>query len=106
MKKINELLSKLTRKGIAIYTAIMTVVFQQYIVASADASGVSQWNSLVSLITPWITRLGGAVILIGGVMWGLGFKSEDAEAQTRGLRTVISGAIVIAVGAGSATFLA
>lgn len=104
MKKLNETLNKLYKKGTAIYMAFMTVIISQYVVASAD-DGSSAWNSMVGIITPWITRLGGAVILIGGIMWGLGFKSEDAEAQTRGIRTLVAGAIVCAVGASSSTFL-
>lgn len=73
--------------------------------STSDAS-VDKWNKIINLIVPWIGRLGGVVALVGAVLWGLGFKSEDAEQQTRGLRTIISGMIVIAVGVGADIFLA
>ena len=44
-------------------------------------------------------------MLIGGIMFGLGFKNDDADSKTRGVQTLVAGAIVIAVGAGYTTFL-
>ena len=68
---------------------------------AADA----KWNAVINFILPWIQRLGGVVLLIGAVEFGLAFKNDDAEGKTKGMRTVIAGCIVIAVGLGSATFL-
>lgn len=68
---------------------------------SADA----KWNAVIGFIVPWITRLGGAVVLIGAVEWGLAFKNDDAEGKTKGMRTLIAGCIVTAVGLSSNLFL-
>ena len=77
--------------------------------AEAGASGGSgadaKWDAVINFILPWITRLGGVVILIGAVEFGLAFKSDDAEGKTRGMRTIIAGCIVTAVGLSSSTFL-
>lgn len=71
------------------------------VVGAADA----KWNAVIDFILPWITRLGGVVILIGAVEFGLAFKNDDAEGKTKGMRTVIAGCIVVAVGLSSSTFL-
>lgn len=63
------------------------------------------WKTIITLIKTWITRLGGAVMLVGGVMFGLGWKSDDAEQKSRGVSTMIGGAIVIAVAQVAGTFL-
>lgn len=65
----------------------------------------AKWNAMISFILPWISRLGGVVLLIGAVEFGLAFKSDDAEGKTKGMRTAIAGCIVIAVGLSSSTFL-
>lgn len=65
----------------------------------------AKWNEVIDFILPWISRLGGVVILIGAVEFGLAFKSDDAEGKTKGMRTVIAGCIVIGVGLSSSTFL-
>ena len=60
------------------------------------------WTEITALVTKWVARLGGAVIFVGGVMFGLGWKSDDAEQKSRGINTIIAGAIVAAM-AGIAT---
>lgn len=69
---------------------------------AADA----KWDAVVNFILPWIQRLGGIVVLIGAVEFGLAFKNDDAEGKTKGIRTVIAGCIVLAVGLSSSIFLA
>ena len=74
--------------------------------AGGGSGADAKWNAVINFILPWITRLGGVVILIGAVEFGLAFKSDDAEGKTRGMRTIIAGCIVTAVGLSSSTFLA
>jgi len=64
------------------------------------------WNTIANLIQTWVTRLGGVVMFVGGVMFGLGWKSDDAEQKSRGISTIIAGAIVVAVAALTGTFFA
>lgn len=65
----------------------------------------AKWNAMINFVLPWIQRLGGVVLLIGAVEFGLAFKSDDAEGKTKGMRTAIAGCIVIAVGLSATTFL-
>ena len=60
------------------------------------ASADSLWNTVSDLIGTWVTRLGGVVMFVGGVMFGLGWKNDDAEGKSRGISTLVSGGIVIA----------
>ena len=73
---------------------------------TSTATAESQWDNVIGFITPWIQRLGGVVILIGAVEFGLAWKNDDAEGKTKGMRTVIAGCIVWAVGMSSDIFLA
>ncbi|MCL2221359.1 MAG: hypothetical protein FWC20_04405 [Oscillospiraceae bacterium] len=74
-------------------------------VALADP-GEALWNTIATLISTWVTRLGGVVIFIGGVMFGLGWKNDDAEGKSRGVSTMIAGGIVTAVAALTSQFFA
>lgn len=65
----------------------------------------AKWNAVIDFLVPWVQRLGGAVIFIGAIEFGIAFKTDDAEAKTRGMRTVVAGCIVIAVGLSSNIFL-
>lgn len=55
------------------------------------------WKTLSELIGKWVLRLGGVVVFVGGVMFALGWKNDDAEQKTRGIQTIIAGAIVMAL---------
>lgn len=71
------------------------------------ASGADAlWQTIANLIQTWVTRLGGVVMFVGGIMFGLGWKSDDAEQKSRGISTIIAGAIVVAVAALTGTFFA
>jgi len=90
-----------------LFFIVIMVVNYELGMATTDpgGGGVDQWNAIMDMLTPWVQRLGGVVTLVGGVMFGLGFKNDDADTKTRGLQTIIAGSIVIAVGTASATFL-
>lgn len=97
---------------LATYVALaMADLFSIRTFASEETGGSggaaeSKWDAVIGFILPWITRLGGVVILIGAIEFGLAFKSDDAEGKTKGMRTIIAGCIVTAVGASSNIFLA
>lgn len=76
-----------------------------YASGGTSPTAEQKWNTVINFIVPWITRLGGGVILIGAVEFGLAFKNDDAEGKTKGMRTIIAGAIVTAVGLSSDIFL-
>lgn len=81
---------------------MLLVVMSTGIVHATDAE--TMWNAVMNLIKTWVIRLGLVVVLVGGIMFGLGFKNDDAEAKTRGVNTMIAGGIVTAV-AGLVSYL-
>ena len=64
------------------------------------------WLTISNIVGTWVTRLGAVVMFVGGVMFGLGWKNDDAEQKSRGISTLIAGAIVTAVAALTGTFFA
>lgn len=92
----------LNRNSMYIALALVCVMCMGSTVFAVDAL----WNTLAGLIERWVTRLGAVVMLVGGVMFGLGWKSDDAEQKSRGISTIIAGAIVMAVAALTSTFFA
>lgn len=73
--------------------------------AGGSSSAEDKWDTVIGFITPWIQRLGGVVILIGAIEFGLAWKNDDAEQKTKGMRTIIAGCIVWAVGMSTDVFL-
>lgn len=60
-------------------------------------AGEAEFNTLIGWFALWIGRIGLVVAFVGGIMFGLAFKNEDAEAKSRGLMTLASGFIVFAL---------
>ena len=92
----------LNRHAVMIACVMMVAVMMCGTAFAADAL----WQTLANLIKTWVTRLGGVVMFVGGIMFGLGWKSDDAEQKSRGISTIIAGAIVIAVAALTGQFFA
>lgn len=115
MKKLmkNERVMKLGRflnRHMGTIMCVMMIVVMTASIASADGEAKSPekaetlWKSMTTLIETWVTRMGGVVMFVGGVTFGLGWKSDDAEQKSRGISTLIAGAIVTAVAALAGTF--
>lgn len=95
----------LNRHGMEIALMSLFLIFMvSRTVYAADAE--SMWTTITGLIEKWVGRLGGVVIFVGGVMFGLGWKSDDAEQKTKGIQTIIAGGIVVAVSAVASQFFA
>lgn len=114
MKKQNENKTFATGRSLGLFlnkhsmTISLCALCVTCMSATAFAGGNvdALWNTIATLIQTWVTRLGGVVMLIGGVMFGLGWKSDDAEQKSRGVSTIIAGAIVAAVAALTGQFFA
>jgi hypothetical protein len=70
----------------------------------ADA-GEALFLSVKELISKWIVRLGCVVMFVGAVMFGLGWRSDDAEGKSRGVSTLIAGGIVTTAAAAIGSFI-
>lgn len=62
------------------------------------------WDTMTNLVSKWAMRLGGVVLFVGGIMFALGWKDDNADGKTRGINTMIAGAMVIAVAGLARTF--
>ncbi|MCX0386717.1 hypothetical protein ACSXAS_15410 (plasmid) [Clostridium perfringens] len=96
--KSNGIVETLKEKKFLILIA--TVFFVGYFFttnaycASADTSqidGITKW------IATWVSRVGVAVAFFGGIQTAFGFKNDDANAKTAGLKTLASGFMVFAL---------
>lgn len=92
----------LNKQATTIACVMMIAIMMCGTAFAADAL----WQTIANLIQTWVTRLGGVVMFVGGIMFGLGWKSDDAEQKSRGISTIIAGAIVVAVAALTSQFFA
>lgn len=62
-----------------------------------QTNGDSQFQSVVNFFVKWIKRVGLLVAFVGGVMFGLAIKNNDADQKQNGLLTLVSGFVVAAL---------
>ncbi len=98
--------SKRVQRVVTTVTSMLTVTLLTTVSAfAAPASGTSggtvdgeaAFNSVIGFFATWIGRIGLVVAFVGGVMFALAIKNDDAEAKTRGLMTLASGFVVFAL---------
>lgn len=87
---------------IATATATLTMAMTTAVTAFAEDGGAAvdgdaAFNSVIGFFADWIGRIGLVVAFVGGVMFALAIKNDDAEAKTRGLMTLASGFVVFAL---------
>ena len=78
--------------------ALATVLFYMmfvFVKVYATDPAEQLWGTIAGFIGTWVFRLGGVVLFVGGIMFGLGWKNDDAEGKSRGISTMIAGAIVM-----------
>lgn len=83
---------------------LVTIMISGTVFAADNSDAL--WNTVAGLIEKWVTRLGGVIVFVGGIMFGLGWRSDDAEQKSRGVSTMAAGGIVIAVAALTSQFFA
>lgn len=60
-------------------------------------NGDDQFKSVVEFFVKWIKRVGLLVAFVGGVMFALAIKNNDAEQKQAGLLTLVAGFVVAAL---------
>lgn len=58
-------------------------------------------DTFIDFVVAWVIKIGGAVALIGGIMFALAFQREDSEGKTRGLQTIMAGLMAAAIAVAS-----
>lgn len=103
MKKLKERAKKLVSSRSLVnlgLIAFMIIMFVDNVYATGGggtSNADTLWGEIKGVITTWTNRLGGVIMFIGGIMFALGWRSEDAEQRSKGIQTVIAGALVLAV---------
>lgn len=91
-KKINKLKEKLTVLTGGILSSFIMLTSQVY----AD-SNTGSIDGFITFACDWLTKIGGVIGLVGGVMFALGWQREDAEGKSRGLMTLMAGFMLVAI---------
>lgn len=91
------------KKVITTVTTMVTMAIMTAVPAFAEGGGggavdgEAAFNQVIGFFATWIGRIGLVVAFVGGVMFALAIKNDDAEAKTRGLMTLASGFVVFAL---------
>ena len=70
--------------------------------SSGTAGGL--FTDIMDFIAQWIVALGIGIAFFGAIQLAFGFRSDDAEGKNKGLRAMIAGLIVAAIGGAWSTF--
>ena len=96
MKKIKNLFRKLRDKVAVIGTTAMgtLILAETRVFAAPNTESI---DSFINFACDWLTKIGGVIALVGGVMFALGWQREDAEGKSRGLMTLMAGFMLVAI---------
>lgn len=100
----NTKFTKKLPKLIATAGATMLVTMSTSMTVFAAGADTSSIDKFVDFACEWLKKIGAVIMLVGGVMFALGWQREDAEGKTRGLQTLMAGAMVMALGASKDIF--
>ncbi len=64
---------------------------------NTNTEGDDTFESVIRFFIKWIKRIGLVVAFVGGVMFALAIKNNDAEQKQAGLLTLIAGFVVAAL---------
>lgn len=94
--KSNQKLIKLKEKLTVCGATIMSTFFiaNTRVLAASNTESI---DSFINFACDWLTKIGGVIALVGGVMFALGWQREDAEGKSRGLMTLMAGFMLVAI---------
>lgn len=89
-----------------VFLLICSVSFGSSLFDGAGATVQSTINSIGTLVGIVFIGLGGLIIVIGGAMYGIGWLNDNPENHAKSIKVIAGGAIILAIGAGAAKFVA
>lgn len=92
----SKIFKKLKEKLTVISTATMgiLIIAQSRVLAASNTESI---DSFINFACDWLTKIGGVIALVGGVMFALGWQREDSEGKSRGLMTLMAGFMLVAI---------
>ena len=96
MKKIKKLFKNVKEKLTVMGTSIVgtLILAETRVFANSNTQSI---DSFIDFACDWLTKIGGVIALVGGVMFALGWQREDAEGKSRGLMTLMAGFMLVAI---------
>lgn len=96
MKKITKLSKKLKEKISVMWATVLGtfILAESRVLADSNTGSI---DSFINFACDWLTKIGGVIALVGGVMFALGWQREDAEGKSRGLMTLMAGFMLVAI---------
>ena len=91
-KIVNKLKEKITVLTGTIGSSMILLTSKVY--ANSNTGSI---DSFINFACDWLTKIGGVIALVGGVMFALGWQREDAEGKSRGLMTLMAGFMLVAI---------
>lgn len=92
---LGRLMTKRAGKVLVILPFVLSMCTMTAFAAGGDANAML--GEIETILKEWIPKLGMLLIAVGGIQLAIGFKDEDTTGKTRGMQTIVGGAIVIAV---------
>lgn len=96
MKKLLKIKNNVKQKLTILSGSILStfILLNNRVLAASNTSSI---DSFINFACDWLTKIGGVIALVGGVMFALGWQREDAEGKSRGLMTLMAGFMLVAI---------
>lgn len=90
---LGKLMTKRVGKVLITLPFVLSMCTMTVYADEADA----MLGQIETILKDWIPKLGTLLVAVGGIQLAIGFKDEDTTGKTRGMQTIVGGAIVIAI---------
>lgn len=96
MKKLLKIKDSVKEKLTILSGSILStfIILNNRVLAASNTGSI---DSFINFACDWLTKIGGVIALVGGVMFALGWQREDAEGKSRGLMTLMAGFMLVAI---------
>lgn len=86
------------KKQLIVNIILILIVVMGNVAFAEGAVDTKKIDDLIKeVIVPWVQKIGLVIGFIGGIMFALGWRNDDADSKSRGLQTMISGFMVAGV---------
>jgi fumarate reductase subunit C len=104
---MNKLTSNVKKNAVKVVSGLNVVLCTLILTTSkvyALESNTSSIDTFITFVCDWLVKIGGVVMLIGGVMFALSWQRDDAEGKSRALMTLMAGGMVAGIGVSKGLF--
>lgn len=96
---------KVLAKNLTIMLLTIAIMAIFVPVVSADGTDAdSAYKQIMGELIKWFKRIGSVVAFVGGIMFALAIKNNDADQKQTGLLTLVAGFAVVAICGIASTF--